>query len=267
MKLKDRVAIITGGGTGIGKAMANLFASEGAAVVIASRTLANLEQTAGEIKSKGGRATVLPMDLNDEVQISRMVAQTLEEYGQIDILVNNSAALVRGNIEVADMNTEAWNQVMMVNLTGTMACCREALRSMKARRSGIIINVSSIAGTSGVRYAGAYCTSKWGILGLTETLAVEAGEYNIRVNSLSPAGTNTENFRNHVRAKAEAMGKTYEEMMGRVLRSYSLGRLADTAEVAKAALFLASDDSSAITGHNLIVSCGFHLLHFREELQ
>ena len=263
MKLKDRVAIITGGGTGIGKAIAGTFASEGAAVVVAARTLARLEEVAEGIKSRGGRAKAIQTDVSDEKQVKRMVAQTLDEYGQIDILVNNSAASPRSEA-VVDMTLSVWNEVLAVSLTGTMLCSREVLKSMMARRSGNIINIGSVAGISGVPTRGAYSAAKWGIVGLTETLAIEVGEHNIRVNCISPGATGGERFGKIIKARAETVGIPPEEMMDKVLQPYSLKRTVEPSEVAAAALFLASDDSSAITGHNLIVSCGFHLMHPNE---
>jgi NAD(P)-dependent dehydrogenase (short-subunit alcohol dehydrogenase family) len=264
MRLKDKVALITGGGTGIGKAISSTFASEGATVVIAARTLSRLEEVAEGIKSRGGKAKAIQTDISDEKQVRGMVAQTLDEYGQIDILINNSAAPPTSDLNVVDMILEDWNMVLTVNLTGTMLCTREVLKDMIARKSGSIVNVSSAAGMSGSPMRSAYCVSKWGIIGLTETLAIEVGEHNIRVNCISPAATNSERFRNAIRARAQTIGLSYEELMRRILSAYSLNRLIEPSEVAAAALFLASDDSSAITGHNLVVNCGFHIMHTQE---
>ena len=148
MRLKDKIAVITGGGTGIGKAISSTFASEGATVVIAARTLSRLEEVAEGIKSRGGKAKAIQTDISDEKQVRGMVAQTLDEYGQIDILVNNSAAPPTGDLNVVDMILEDWNMVLNVNLTGTMLCTREVLKDMIARKSGSIVNVSSAAGMS-----------------------------------------------------------------------------------------------------------------------
>jgi NAD(P)-dependent dehydrogenase (short-subunit alcohol dehydrogenase family) len=264
VRLEDRVAVITGGGTGIGREIAQLFASEGATVVIASRKASNLEQVYKEIKSGGGKALAVPADITDDKQVQQLISRTLEEYGKIDILVNNSAASAVSSKYVADIDLDNWNDTLKVNLTGTMLCTRAVLQSMIARKSGVIINISSIAGITGHPGLSAYSTSKWGIIGFTETLAIEVGQYNIRVNALSPAATSNERFENHVRMMARDRGITFTEMMGKILTHYSLRRIAKPAEVASSALFLASDDSSAITGHNLIVSCGFHMLQPNE---
>lgn len=261
MRLRDKVAIVTGGGSGIGKAIALLFAAAGAKVVIASRTLAALEETAREIRATGAVALAVQTDLLVEAQVRELVQRCVEAFGGVDVLVNNSAAMIPDEVEVADMTLEHWNKVLQVNLTGSMLCCREVLRTMMPRRGGSIVNVSSIAGVIGNPKRSPYSASKWALNGLTETLAIEAGPHNIRVNSLSPAATRTERFEAAVRARAERLGTSFDELMSKILSHYSMRRLAEPMEVAKAALFLASDDSSAITGQNLIVSCGFHMLN------
>ena len=258
MRLKDKVAIITGGGAGIGKAIATAFASDGAKVVIAARTLSKLQEVVEEINSRGGKAKSIQTDISDEKQIQRMVAQTLNEYGQIDILVNNSAAAADVRSKVVDMTLNDWNKELAITLTGVMLCSREVLKAMIPRKSGSIINISSIAGIFGHPGRSAYCVSKWGIIGLTMTLAIEVGDDNIRVNCISPAATKTERFEDIQKAKAKTLGVSYENLMSEILPHYSLNRIANPSELARVALFLASDDSSAITGQNLIVSCGFH---------
>ncbi|MBN1188120.1 MAG: 3-oxoacyl-ACP reductase FabG [Dehalococcoidales bacterium] len=259
MKLKEKVAIITGGGRGIGKAIATTFAAEGARVVIASRTISRLKEVADEINSRGGSARAIQTDISDEQQIQNMVTQTLEEYGQIDILVNNSAnaAVIRN--KVVDMSLSDWNKELAVTLTGVMLCSREVLKYMIPRKIGNIINLGSIAGTYGHPGRSAYCVSKWGIIGLTMTLAIEVGMDNIRVNCISPAATSTERFDDIQKSKAATQGMSYATLMANeILPHYSLNRIGSPEEVAGVAAFLASDESSAITGQNLIVNCGFH---------
>jgi NAD(P)-dependent dehydrogenase (short-subunit alcohol dehydrogenase family) len=263
-KLKNKVAIITGGGSGIGKAIALAFVSEGASVVVASRTLSKLEQTVTEIRAKGGKSTPIQTDITDEKQVQQMVVRTMNEYKKIDILVNCSTADIGTPLKVIDMTLDKWNQTLAVTLTGTMLCSREVLKTMIPRRSGNIINIGSLAGISGAAKRSDYCVSKWGVVGLTETLSIEVGEYNIRVNCLSPAATNSQTFQDSLRTLAKEIGNTYDEFFDKVINTYSLRRIADKYEVANAAVFLASDDSSAITGQNLIVDCGFHLVHPRD---
>jgi NAD(P)-dependent dehydrogenase (short-subunit alcohol dehydrogenase family) len=258
MRLKDKVAIITGGGTGIGKAIATVFASEGAKVVVAARTLSTLEQVENDIKSRGGLAMAVQTDVSDEEQVQHMVSNTIKEYGQVDILVNNHAAPGGGAQPMVNLDLDKWNRTLAVNLTGSLLCAREVLKTMIPRKTGSIINVSSLAGLYGAPERGAYCVSKWGIIGFTEALAIEVGEYNIRVNCISPGATKTDRFENSLKHKMEVQGVSYEKITSEFLPHYSLNRVADPSEIATSALFLASDDSSAITGHNLVVTCGFH---------
>ncbi len=258
MLLKNKVAIVTGGGTGIGKAIALALSREGAVTVIAARTLQRLDSAAEEIRSAGGQAVAVQTDITDEKQVARMVEAALKEYGQIDILVNNSG-IPGPTRSVVDMSLEEWNEVLTVNLTGTMLCCREVLKAMIPRKKGNIVNVGSRAGDAGYPKRSPYCASKWGLVGLTETLAIEVGEYNIRVNCVSPAGVKGERTDRIMQARAEASGLSLDMVTQQANSKYALKRVAEPEEVAAAVVFLASDLSSAITGHNLAVNCGIHL--------
>ena len=258
MKLNNKVALVTGGGVGIGEAISLAFASEGAAVVVAARTLPRLEAVAEKIKSGGGKATAIQTDVSDEGQVKRMVAQTLSEYGQVDILVNNSG-IMGPTASVVDIKLEDWNEVLAINLTGAMLCSREVLKSMVSRQRGNILNISSRAGQKGFPMRSPYCVSKWGMIGLTQTLALEVGRYNIRVNCISPGRTEGERIENVRKARAEAAGLTYEEILNRerATTTSPLGRVTVTTdEVANTAVFLVSDESGGITGENISVSAG-----------
>jgi NAD(P)-dependent dehydrogenase (short-subunit alcohol dehydrogenase family) len=261
MKLKDKIAIVTGGGTGIGKAISLALASEGAAVVMTARNLSRLEQAAEDIKSRGGKAEAIQADISDHEQVKQMIAQTIKGFGHIDILVNNAARGTFNDADVVDMNLKEWHDSLAINLTGMMFCCREALKYIIPRKSGNIVNISSVAGISGVPKESPYAASKWGVIGLTETLAIEVGRFGIRVNCISPGATRTQEFEDWVRVSAADNGISYEEMMGRITDNNALKRIAEPSEIAACVVFLASDDSSAMTGHNLVASCGFHLVH------
>jgi NAD(P)-dependent dehydrogenase (short-subunit alcohol dehydrogenase family) len=261
MKLKDRVAIITGGGTGIGRAISFAFAREGAKVAVAARNLPRLEETVKAIRAKGGRAIAIQTDITDHEQIKKMVARTIDEFKQIDILVNNAARGTFNNADVPDMNLDEWYDSMNTNLSGVMLCSREVLKFMIPRKSGNIINVSSVAGISGVPKESPYAASKWGLIGLTESLAIEVGKHNIRVNCISPGATRTQEFEDWVKTSAKSFGISYEQVMEKLTENNALGRIAETEEIANCIVFLASDDSSAMTGHNLVASCGFHITH------
>jgi len=253
------VAIVTGGGAGIGKAISLVFAAEGAAVVVAARTRSRLEAVVDEIRSKGGRATAIPTDVSDENQIRKMVAQTLNEYGQVDILVNNSAAM-GAFANVVDIKLDDWNEELAVSLAGVMLCAREVLKSMIPRQSGNIINISSDSGKSGYAMRSPYCVAKWGVIGLTQTLALEVGEYNIRVNCIAPGWVKGERLEKVMKDRAGATGLSYEEVykqiIDKAIAEAALGRIVTAAEVAGAAIFLASDESSGLTGQTIGVDAG-----------
>jgi NAD(P)-dependent dehydrogenase (short-subunit alcohol dehydrogenase family) len=259
MRLKDKVAIITGGGRGIGKAISMAFASEGAIVMIAGRTSSRLDDTVEQIKLVGGRAKAIQTDISDEKQVQRLVAATIKDYGKIDILVNNSG-IGGPTVNVVDLRLQDWNEVLAINLTGSMLCAREVLKHMIPRNKGNIINIGSDGGRFGYLMRSPYCVSKWGIIGLTETLAVEVGHYDIRVNCISPAAVKGERLVNVVTGRSKATGVPFEDLMSKITANYSLQRPTEEAEVAAAAVFLASNESSGITGHTLVVNCGHHIV-------
>ncbi len=261
MRLKDKVAIITGGGSGIGRAISLAFASEGAIVVVAARTFARLKEVADDINSRGGIARAMAVNIADEINVQEMIARIVKEYGRVDILVNN-AGIPGPTLHIADMELEKWNEVLSINLTGAMLCSREVLANMIVRKSGSIINISSVGGMSGFPMRSPYCVSKMGIIGLTETMAIEVGDYNIRVNCISPAAVRGDRVLTAALAKGKALEINYEKVLERLTKDYSLKRLIEPSEVATAAVFLASDDASAITGHTLVVSCGLHISHY-----
>ena len=261
MKLKDKVAIITGGGTGIGKAISFAFAREGAKLALVARNLPRLEETAKEIEAKGGQAIAVQANLTDHEQIKKMVARVIKEYDHIDILVNNAAQGTYNNADVVDMALDEWYLSMDTNLTAPMLCAKEVLKYMAPRKSGNIVNVSSVAGLSGVPRESPYAASKWGLIGLTETLAIEAGLHGIRVNCISPGATRTSEFEDWVNASAKKFGISSEAVMKKLVENNSLKRMAEPAEIANCVVFLASDDSSAMSGANLVASCGFHITH------
>ncbi|MEJ2067014.1 MAG: SDR family NAD(P)-dependent oxidoreductase [Deltaproteobacteria bacterium] len=264
MRLQNKVAIITGGGRGIGRAISSAFASEGASVVMAARTRSRLEETAEAIRAQGGDAKAIQTDITDEGQIERMVGETIQVYGRIDILVNNSG-IAGPTARVVDLDLAAWNEVFAVDVTGAMLCAKHVLKHMIPQKSGVIINIVSEGGRSGDGRSGypmrsPYCCSKAGLIALTETLSIEVGEYNIRVNAISPAAVRGERIINVVKGRSEATGLPFEEVMSTLVENYSLKRPAEESEIATAAVFLASDESSAITGQTLVTNCGQHII-------
>jgi NAD(P)-dependent dehydrogenase (short-subunit alcohol dehydrogenase family) len=196
MSIKDRVAIITGAGRGVGRATALLFAREGARVVLFSRTAAHLETLRQEIESLGGQALMIAGDVACTEDVLSLFQETKRTYGRVDILVN-SAGIVALRPFV-DMDVETWDHVLAVNLRGTFLCCREAFRVMREQKCGVIVNISSLSGVKGVeKFPGlsAYNVSKSGVAALTEILAIEGKPDNIRVCAVSPGAVDTEMLR------------------------------------------------------------------------
>ncbi len=192
MKLAEKVAIVTGGGRGIGRATCLRFAREGANVVVAARTASEVEAVADEVRALGRRALAVPTDVSQERQIDGMVRRTLEEFGQVDVLVNNAG--VNADHTVAGMPTEAWHYVLNVNLTAAFLACRAVLPSMIERRSGAIVNVTSRAAKVGRLKRSAYCAAKAGLGAFGMALAKEVEEFNIRVNTVLPGAVDTKMY-------------------------------------------------------------------------
>jgi len=263
MRLKGKAALITGGGRGIGRAIAHAFASEGAAVAIAARSLGEIQDVKREICTAGGDAIAVQSDLSNEEQVVRLVGETLDRFGRIDILVNNGGII--GPISpVTAMSLSEWNETLTVNLTGAMLCSREAAKHMICQGGGIIIMITSEGGRGGDGRAGrssrsAYDCSKAGMIALAEAMAVELGPHRIRVNAISPGGVNGERLQKLVKTHADAQGMPETEVLKPVFKNLSLGRFAEESEVASVAVFLASSESSAITGLVLPVNCGQHV--------
>jgi NAD(P)-dependent dehydrogenase (short-subunit alcohol dehydrogenase family) len=259
LALPEKVAIITGGGTGIGRSIALEFARAGADIVVASRTVANLEKVAGDVRALGRRALAIQMDVSQKSDVDRMVAGTMEAFGRIDVLVNN-AGVGSGIGEdghglghrdppwLIDMPEDYWDPIIAINLKSVYLCCAIVGRIMVTQRGGSIINISSRAGAAGA--ARPYSVAKAGVNRLTAGLARELGSYNIRVNAIAPAYTRTE--LGVMQRPSEVAAYDAPETVAR----YPLGRIAEPIDIACAALFLASDAANGITGQILNVDCG-----------
>jgi len=183
-RLKDKVAIVTGSSSGIGKAIALRFGAEGAKVVVAARRLKLCEQTAAQITSAGGEARAIQTDVADERQVEELIAQTVKWYGRLDILVNNAG--IFGGKRLAETSTKDFDEVMNVNLRGTFFCCRAGFKQMKRQGGGTIINTSSVAGLQAWAGTGTYSASKHAIMALTKSLADEGRAHHIKVSALCP---------------------------------------------------------------------------------
>ena len=185
-RLKNKIAIVTGSSSGIGKAIALRFAQEGATVVVAARRLAKCEETVAQIQAAGGTALPLQTDIADESQIEKLIADTVRRCQRIDILVNNAG--IFGGRRLAETSTEAFDEVMNTNLRGTFFCCRAGFTQMKKQGGGTIINMSSVAGVQAWSSTGTYSASKHAIMALTKSLADEGRPYHIKVSAICPGG-------------------------------------------------------------------------------
>lgn len=255
-RLDGKVAIITGAGQGVGRTMAQLFAAEGARLTLAGRRHDPLEETAAGVD---GDVLVVPTDITDEDAVVSMVESTVERFGAVDVLINNAAQPGEDRY-VWEQTLENWNATFAVDTTGAMLCMREVIRqSMLERRSGSIVSFSSTAGWNGMPRKTHYSTAKAALRTLTKTVAQEVGPYGIRVNCLVPGGIQTELFVNWVKRTAAEDGQDWEERLAQLAEGTALRRISTPEEQARVALFLASDESSAITGQSIIADAGVHM--------
>lgn len=258
MRLKDRVCIITGGGRGLGRDIALEFAREGAHVIITGTTEAAINSTASEIESNGRRAVAIACDVSDEAAVEQMVATTLKEFGQIDVLVNN-AGIIGPTAIVTEVKREDWDRTIAVNLTGAYLCAKAVLPQMAQRKRGKIINISSVAGHVGYPLRSPYAVSKWGMIGLSQTLAAEWGRHNIQVNTISPGPVRGTRMDEVIRRRAEQSGRPLDEVVRDYTSKLALERFVEPEHVAATAVYLASSDSDSVTGEIIKVSSGFGL--------
>lgn len=223
MSLKDKVALVTGGGRGVGKAVALAYAHEGVKLVICARTASEIEQSAGEIRQLGTECLGLVCDVSVEDSVATLVKDLEDHFGRVDILVNNAGVMTRP-VSLAELEVRKWDYTLAVNLRGTFLVTRTILPLMFRQKNGSIINVSSTIGRGAYANFAAYAVSKWGVEGLTQTLAVEVKSHNIRVNSVDP-GTVATKLTEYAGSRPESVTGVF--------------------------VFLASDESRGITGRML----------------
>jgi NAD(P)-dependent dehydrogenase (short-subunit alcohol dehydrogenase family) len=250
-RLDGKLAVITGGGSGIGEATAHVFARAGATVVVTGR---RLEPLKGVAKAVGGHA--IACDVADQTDVRAMFAQALKITGRVDVLLNNAGG--PGPIApVAEVDMNAWITCMNTNLVGAMYCLQEAAKIMTAQRAGSIINMSSLMGIQGYPMRSAYVASKFALIGITETMARELGPVGVRVNALMPGAVSGANMDRILARRAEAEGRPAEDIERENYTDVAaLKRWVHPEEVGRAALYYASDLSSAITGDKMKVDCG-----------
>ena len=233
MQLEGQVAVVTGGSKGIGRAIADAYAAEGCAVIVAARTESDVASAVSAITSAGGKAAGVSADVSSEADVRRIFDEAVSEFGKVDILVNNAAA-IHPSIRAVDLDIDTWRNVLDVNLTGAYLCARAVLPHMYERGSGKIINISSIGGRKGRWGRAAYRVTKSGLISLTETLAAESKEHGVDVNCICPGATDTEMIRIASGRKSNPDWVKPEE-------------------IASVALFLASSGASAISGESIDV--------------
>ena len=246
VRLKDKVAIITGAASGIGKATAKLFAEHGAKVVVADIDKDGGSQTVTQIQNGGNEAIFVETDVTLKVNTEKMVAQTVETYGKLDILFNNAGIAMR--LPVAELPEEDWHRCLDVNLTGVFLCAKAAIPAMLKNGCGSIINMSSIYGVVGADVRAAYVASKGGVTNLTRGMALDYAENNIRVNCICPGFVET--------PLVAGVIKTPEEYQA-LADKHPMRRLGQPEEIAYGALYLASDESAFVTGIALPIDGGY----------
>ncbi|MBA7466086.1 2-dehydro-3-deoxy-D-gluconate 5-dehydrogenase [subsurface metagenome] len=245
LSLEGQVAIVTGGGTGIGRSIALEFAKAGADVVVASRRLPVLEEVGREVTVLGKRSLAVQTDISRKTDVDNLVQRVMDKFGVIDILLNNVGVVIRHPL--LEASEDDWDQTMNIDLKGYFLCCQAVGKKMVERKKGNIINIAS---TAGFRVAGnrtAYSIAKAGVVMLTRCLAVELGSYNIRVNAIAPGLVRTE--------MSEVIWSDPERLKEEVA-GIPLGRVAEPSDIASVALFLASDASRHITGDTIVVDGG-----------
>jgi 3-oxoacyl-[acyl-carrier protein] reductase len=246
LKLKGRVALITGAAQGIGKSVALLLAQNGADIVVSDINLEKAEETAKEIESIGSKAIAIKVDVANLKDVERMVESILEKFGKIDILVNN-AGITRDKL-ILRMTEEDWDAVLNVNLKGTFNCTKTVVRHMAKQRSGKIVSIASVVGEMGNAGQVNYAASKAGVIGLTKTIAREFAQRRINVNAIAPGYIET--------PMTEVLPEKVKEELKRLIPMERLGKPEDVAE---AVLFLVSEESNYITGHVLNVNGGIYM--------
>lgn len=253
MQLAGKHALVTGGGTGIGAAIAEALASHGASISLMARNVERLQAEVAKISS-AGQAQACAADVTDPAGVSHAFARATETFGAVDILVNNAGAAK--SAPFGRTVPELWQEMLAVNLTGVYLCCREALPPMLDKGYGRIVNIASTAGLIGYAYTSAYCAAKHGVVGLTRSLALETAKSNVTVNAVCPGYTETDMLKRTIENIVRKTGRSEAEARAEIVKGYPQGRLVTPQEVANAVLWLCLPGSEAITGQAIAVAGG-----------
>lgn len=255
-KLDGKIALITGGASGIGQASARLFAQEGAKVTVVDRDAAGAKATADEITGAGGKAIALEADVSKSPDVQRMISATIESFGWLDILYNNAGIMSPGLLHL--VSEEDWDRTIGINLKSVFLGCKFALPELM-KHGGVILCTASVAGLEGRTAHAGYCASKAGVINMIKNVAMDYAKYNIRANCICPGGVATNISKEALRDMSPA---AVERLSRWTAESVPMARVAEAAEIARAALFLCSDDSSYVTGAAMVVDGGSIAGHF-----
>jgi len=250
MRLQSKRVVVTGGASGIGRAICEVFAREGARIVVGDFDVENGEKAVDDIVASGGHATFMATDVSKEADVKNLIEHAASSLGGIDIVMNNAAAFVFGKVE--DVEQADWDKVMGVNVVGAANMMRFALPHLKASKAGAVVNMASVSSFVAAPAFIPYNTSKGALLQLTRSLAMDLGEYGIRVNCVCPGAIYTAATEKHL----EFDGRDREEFLAEEANASFFKRQGTPEEVANAALFLASDEASFVTGASLVVDGG-----------
>jgi NAD(P)-dependent dehydrogenase (short-subunit alcohol dehydrogenase family) len=254
-RLEGRCAVVTGGGGGIGRAVARALAAEGAAVVLAGRTAAPLEQAAAELRGSGHMVTTVVCDVTDESQVATLAqAAPASRRAPVDILINNAG--VAHSAPLGKITLEDWNRVFAVNATGTFLCTRAFVPAMVERGWGRVVNVASVAGVSGAKYIAAYTAAKHAVVGFTRSVAAEVAARGVTVNAVCPSYVDTGMTDESIRRIVEKTGRSPEEAKRAILEATPQRRLIPPEEVAHAVLALVDPQAASINGTTLVMDGG-----------
>jgi NAD(P)-dependent dehydrogenase (short-subunit alcohol dehydrogenase family) len=258
MEFKEQTVIVTGGGYGIGREIALAFGKRGANLVLAARSTGKIETVAEELRAMGTNPLPVTTDIGSEESVKALVAAAVSKYGGVDILVNN-AAIEGPTAAIPDVDGDDWREAIAINLSGTFYCCKYAGQVMREAGRGNIITLSSVGGLTAYPLRSPYAVSRWGVIGLSKTLAAELGPAGIRVNAVVPGPIEGGRSARVFKTRAEAEGLDPEDVKQAFTKDIPIGRMPTEEEVANCILFLASDMSAGVHGQMIQVDGGFRI--------